>query len=196
PVVALADCSPVADPAPAPVPPRDLIGPPVVDPYSRDPLGDLLTVGPHVLDRRGTRVPRDSREALEARPPSGHRRGDHVIPGLTSGHLDYDVRLVILHHLDAPRTHQDHRAGEARVGDHHVATAAEQERRLTPRRRGSYTLYDFVLITGGDQLFGRPSDTQRGQVSKRRQTGRRGHGLPVGASVGHAPTLGWNPARA
>ncbi len=150
----------------------------VQDQHLTDGLGDVLTVGPDVLDRRGADPTGDTGEELDAVEPLGdgplHQRiplhtrvrpqqddplsGLRVGPGLGEGH--------------ALGRDQDHGPGEAVVGDHQVAAATEHEHTLS----GAVGLGDqsdqFVRGGGGVEGLGGASQSERGVVGE-----HRGHGL-------------------
>ena len=67
----------------------DLLLATVPDPDRGDALGDLLAVGPDVLDWGRTRAARDPGERLDARPAFRNRLQDHVVPDLTGSDADH-----------------------------------------------------------------------------------------------------------
>ena len=67
----------------------DLLLSTVPDADRGDALGDLLAIGPDVLDWGRTRAARDPGERLDARPIFRNRFQDHVVPDLPCSDADH-----------------------------------------------------------------------------------------------------------
>ena len=126
-----------------------------------DRLGDLLAVGPDVLDRRRADRARDPGQALDPGAARGDAAGDERVPRLAGG----DGQAVALRAHPA-RGDAQHRAGEARVGDHEVRAARDDQQRrarLVGRAHGGD---DGRLVGRLHEAAGRPAKAQRGQLGE------------------------------
>ena len=143
-------------------------GDPVVRADPRDGVGDLLAVGPDVLDGGRTREARDARERLDARPLLGDGARDEVVPRFAGSDAHPRPRTGVDAHVDAARAHEQHIAREAAVVDDDVGAAAQDEQEGAGAVGRAYGVDDLRLGLGGAQSPGRSADLQRREVGEGR----------------------------
>src|ERR1039457_502867 len=162
---ALEGAGPVAEPAVPPGQLDHLAAGPVVRMDQGDGLGDLLAVGADVLDGRGPGQARDAGQALQPGQPPGHAGGHHRVPVLPRRHSHRHpaARDGVLP-ADPLGGHVDHRAGEAVVGDHQIASAAEDQQRPGSLVGGADLGDDLLVGPGLDDPAGRPAQPDRGEL--------------------------------
>src|SRR5262245_33581326 len=96
-----------------------------------DGLGDLLTVGAHVLDRRGADETGNATQAFETGPATRHRVAHQIVPDLPRRRGQLDRGAADLAGLDAPLRDAQHEAVHPAIGHDEVRAAAEDAERHT-----------------------------------------------------------------
>ena len=137
-----------------------------------DGLGDVLAVGPDVLDRGGPHRTGDPRQRLDAGPALLDGVGDEVVPSLAGRNGQARSAAGVGVHARAAGGDLDHPAVETGVGDHEVGAASEQQERGPGGVRLGDRVDHLGLARGAHPLAGGPTQAQGGVVAQVRH-GRR-----------------------
>ena len=134
--------------------------------HADDRLADILSVRADVLDRRGAGGAGDAGQALDAGPCPRHSHGNDAGPRLSSGDSNGGAGAIDTLHHDPAQGHMENQSGEPFVRYQKVASATEDEKRMSAPARPCHRPAELIDRGRAEEETRRPADPESGQRSQ------------------------------